>query len=187
MKNAKLPRYFYHLLYCLFISGLLLASCDKKKSQEQASTKTQATVPPSNSLILRTEAEVVFISKQTGADLARVSAQLSDTEEERNTGLMNRPAMADSSGMLFMMDELKPQSFWMKNTAISLDIIFVNDNKEIVKIHAYTTPYAIDSFPSEKDALYVVEVNGGFCEKHQIKEGDSIRFTLASQSPANPN
>jgi uncharacterized membrane protein (UPF0127 family) len=65
----------------------------------------------------------------------------------------------------------------MKNTIMSLDIIFVNENKEIIKIHKNTKPYSEESLPSVKPSIYVVEVIAGFCEKYGVKEGDKIEFT----------
>jgi uncharacterized protein len=118
------------------------------------------------------------MSKQTGTVLAQVSVQIADSEEERSTGLMQCTYLPDTTGMLFIFDDSAPRSFWMKNTAISLDIVFANAEKEIVKIHAYTIPYAIDSYPSEQSAQYVVEVNGGYCEKQGIREGDRLQFDL---------
>ena len=66
----------------------------------------------------------------------------------------------------------------MKNTILSLDIMFVNENKEIVKIHRNTTPFSEKSLPSEKKAMYVVEVVAGFSDKYGVKEGDKINFTM---------
>lgn len=84
--------------------------------------------------------------------------------------------MDDTKGMLFIFQNEEPQSFWMKNTVIPLDIMFVNSKKEIIKIHKSTTPFSEKSLPSEKPAIYVVEVNGGFADKYGIKEGDAISF-----------
>jgi uncharacterized membrane protein (UPF0127 family) len=58
---------------------------------------------------------------------------------------------------------------------------FADNQKTIVKIHSFTVPYAIDSYPSERAAQYVVEVNGRCCEKYGLKEGDQLTFTLPKQ------
>jgi len=78
--------------------------------------------------------------------------------------------------MLFIFEQEQPLAFWMMNTMISLDMVFVNAQMEIVTIHAHTTPFSTESYPAAKDGLYVVEVNAGFCERHGIEEGDRIRF-----------
>ncbi len=80
--------------------------------------------------------------------------------------------------MLFIMDREEIQSFWMLNTYISLDILFVDAEKRIVTIRPDTTPQSLDSVASDKPALYVVEVNAGFCKKHGISTGDRIEFEL---------
>jgi uncharacterized membrane protein (UPF0127 family) len=84
--------------------------------------------------------------------------------------------MKDDQGMLFIFPYETEQSFWMKNTVLSLDIIFVNANFEIVKIHHNTTPFSEQSYSSEKPAQYVVEVNAGYSNKLGLTEGDKIFF-----------
>ncbi|MBK8552795.1 MAG: DUF192 domain-containing protein [Ignavibacteria bacterium] len=90
--------------------------------------------------------------------------------------MMYRRSMDDNKGMLFIFETEEPQSFWMKNTVIPLDIMFVNSKKEIIKIHKNTIPFSEKSLPSEKPATYVVEVRGGFADEYGIKEGDGINF-----------
>ena len=85
--------------------------------------------------------------------------------------------MNNSQAMLFIFDVEEPQAFWMKNTIIPLDIIYVNSNKEIVSIAANTEPYSEKSLPSGRPAIYVVEVNGGFCDQYGIAAGSKISFT----------
>jgi hypothetical protein len=80
--------------------------------------------------------------------------------------------------MLFINSEEEMQSFWMKNTYIPLDMIFVNANKEIVTIHVNTTPLKEWNYTSTKPALYVVEVNAGFTNRHGIGTGDKIDFVI---------
>lgn len=65
----------------------------------------------------------------------------------------------------------------MKNTIIPLDIIFIDENKKIVTIQQNTVPFSEESIPSYKNAMYVIEVNAGFCGKFSIKEGDYINYT----------
>jgi uncharacterized membrane protein (UPF0127 family) len=92
-------------------------------------------------------------------------------------GLMDRFSLPDQAGMLFIFDNDEPRSFWMKNTYISLDIIFINSNKEIVSIQKYTQPRTTSSIPSDKPAMYVLEVNAGYCDKFDIKPGDKVEFS----------
>ena len=87
---------------------------------------------------------------------------------------MNRNEMKENQGMLFIFDTQKFQSFWMRNTLISLDMIFVNNQKRIVTIHKGTKILAETSYPSSEPAMYVVEVIAGYTDKHNIQVGDKI-------------
>jgi uncharacterized membrane protein (UPF0127 family) len=88
--------------------------------------------------------------------------------------------MADSLGMLFVFNKEEQQSFWMRNTYFSLDIIYVNKQYEIVTIQKYTQPFSDLSIPSYEPAMYVVETNAGFCDRYKIKDGDKIFYRLNS-------
>jgi len=103
--------------------------------------------------------------------------EIADNDQERMRGLMDRQNLPDNAGMLFVFSNDEPRSFWMKNTFISLDIIYINFRKEIVSIQKYTQPKSTYSIPSEKPARYVLEVNAGFTDKYGIKPGDKIDFS----------
>lgn len=78
--------------------------------------------------------------------------------------------------MLFVFPEEQPLSFWMKNTPLPLDIIYINTDFTIVHIATNTTPYSTAQIPSRHPAKYVLEVNGGFCQQQGIVAGDQIEF-----------
>jgi len=103
-----------------------------------------------------------------------IDAEIAETDEKRHMGLMFRDKMEETQGMLFIFPDEEKQGFYMKNTLIPLDIIFINAKKEIIKIYKNTTPLSEQDLPSLKPAMYVVEVNGGFTDKFNIKEGDFI-------------
>ena len=117
-----------------------------------------------------------FLRRKTFDVITTIDIELADTDEKRMQGLMFRSSMSASAGMLFTFPYETPQEFWMKNTIISLDIIYVNAKKEIVSIQKYAEPYSERPLPSYKPASFVVEVNAGFCDRHHIGEGDCIRF-----------
>ena len=127
--------------------------------------------------VFKKEGELIFISKVENDTLAVIDIEIADNDQKTAQGLMYRSSMSENAGMLFFMDSERIQGFWMKNTYIPLDMIFVNSKKEIVTIHANTTPMKQSSYFSTKPALYVVEVNAGFCHKNNIKEGDIIDFS----------
>ncbi len=124
------------------------------------------------------QGEVEFVSAATGKAIKTIDVEIADNDRKRSQGLMYRKSMQENQGMYFVFPVSELQSFWMKNTIISLDIMFVNENKEIVKIHKNTTPYSEKSLPSGKNAMYVVEVIAGFSDKFGIKEGDKINFKV---------
>ena len=84
--------------------------------------------------------------------------------------------MDEEQGMLFIMDSLAPQSFWMLNTYIPLDIIYVDENRQIVSIVEDTEPKSLDPIPSNAPALYVLEVNAGFTRSHGVDIGDQLNW-----------
>lgn len=116
-----------------------------------------------------------FLTEE-GDTLASIQAAVAESQQERNEGLMNVSDLPENRGMLFLFEEQQELSFWMANTPLSLDIIYVDEEGEIVRIHHNTTPYSEKSFPSGEPARYVVEVNGGFCVSHDIREGMRVEF-----------
>jgi len=121
--------------------------------------------------------ELVIINKNKKDTLKKINIEIADNPEKREQGLMYRKTMNESNGMLFIFEKSEPQNFWMKNTILPLDIIFINENKEIVTIQQNTIPFSEESIPSYKNSMFVLEVNAGFCGKFSIKEGDLISFT----------
>jgi hypothetical protein len=122
------------------------------------------------------QGELSFLRQKSFEVIATISIERAETDEKRMQGLMFRSSMSDSAGMLFIFPQESPQEFWMKNTIISLDIIYVGAQKQIVSIQKYAEPYSERPLPSYKPAQYVVEVNAGFCDRHRIGEGDFVRF-----------
>jgi len=121
------------------------------------------------------EGELTF-TDSLGTLKAKIDLEIADTEYERQLGLMNRKEMKENEGMLFIFPRLELQSFWMRNTLISLDIMFVNDQKKIVTIHKDTRILSDISYPSTQPSVYVVEVIAGFTDRHNIQVGDRINW-----------
>ena len=119
------------------------------------------------------EGELTF-TDSLGNSIIKIDIEIADNDYERQLGLMNRESMEELQGMLFIFPVERYQSFWMLNTLFSLDMIFINKNKEIVTIHKNTTPLSQQRYPSSKPAIYVPEVVAGFTDKYNIIEGDKI-------------
>jgi len=108
--------------------------------------------------------------------LYTVDIEIADDDAKRMQGLMYRDSMAENRAMLFIFSDSQERSFWMKNTIMPLDIIYVNAKKQIITTQKNAVPYSEDSVPSNGPAQYVVEVNAGFCDRHSIKPGDHIEW-----------
>ncbi len=117
--------------------------------------------------------ELTF-TKSNGDFITRIDIEIADDDAERAQGLMYRSKMKEDRGMLFIFPKETYQSFWMHNTQIPLDMIFINKENKIVTIHNNTTPFSDQSYPSTQPAIYVLEVNAGFCEKYGVTVGDMI-------------
>jgi uncharacterized protein len=113
---------------------------------------------------------------RSGISPVIVNVEVADNEGERMQGLMYRYSMDENNGMFFIFEEEAPRAFWMKNTYIPLDIIYIGADNTIVSIQKYTQPKSTYSLPSEKPAQYVLEVNAGFSDKYGLKPGDKIEF-----------
>lgn len=120
------------------------------------------------------KATVVFLTGQP----VEIRVEVADSPEEQWRGLMFRESLGEREGMLFIFGEEQALGFWMKDTLIPLDMIFLDGNRTVVKIHT-AVPCEADPCPiysSGRPAQYVVEVNAGFAEQQGIREGVQLEF-----------
>ena len=115
----------------------------------------------------------LWIETEAGARY-RFEIELAVTPEEQARGLMHREEMAADAGMLFLFEPIRPVSFWMKNTLISLDMLFVDTEGRIVNIGERTEPLSLDSVPSDGPVRAVLEINGGLSAQLGIRPGDKV-------------
>lgn len=113
----------------------------------------------------------------TDSIISTFEIELAEDEYETQTGLMHRGLMQNNQAMLFIFPDVKTRSFYMKNTLISLDIIYIDDTQKVVSIQKSAKPMDETSLPSKAPAKFVLEINGGLSEKLNIAEGDSISFS----------
>lgn len=121
------------------------------------------------------DGELQFL-RQDGSIVASITIEMADTPEARIKGLMERWSLPEHHGMLFMFDSPEIQRFWMHNTPLSLDMIFVDENRRILNIAESTTPMSKQTYSSRGPAKYVVEVRAGFSKRLGIEEGMSIQW-----------
>lgn len=102
--------------------------------------------------------------------------EVARTRQQQNRGLMFRDSMAPDEGMIFPYDPPQMLSFWMKNTYIPLDIIYVGEDGRIINIHENTVPLREEPYVSFDDAVLVLEINGGRSAELGIKAGDLVEW-----------
>lgn len=113
----------------------------------------------------------------TDSIISTFDIELAEDDYETQTGLMHRGSMQNNQAMLFIFPDVKTRSFYMKNTLISLDIIYIDDTQKVVSIQKSAKSMDETSLPSKAPAKFVLEINGGLSEKLNIAEGDSISFS----------
>jgi uncharacterized membrane protein (UPF0127 family) len=119
--------------------------------------------------------EEITITNGAGQQIP-VYVEIADDMEELERGLMSRESLPEDEGMLFVFPSSGNYPFWMKDTLIPLDAIYISENGTIVDI-MQMEPCISDpcsNYPPDADALYVLEVNKGFSERHGVREGDRI-------------
>lgn len=121
---------------------------------------------------------------RSDAGTARFRIEVADDKEERAQGLMNRETLSMSAGMLFVYPEPQPVGFWMKNTLIPLDMIFMDETGTVKKVHHGAKPLDETPILGGTDILAVLEINGGLAQKIGISEGWALRHAAIDQTKA---
>ena len=114
----------------------------------------------------------------TGARQIKFDVELALNDVERARGLMFREKLGPYEGMLFDFYREEPVGFWMKNTLIPLDMVFIAGDGTIRHIHANAKPHSTDTIPSEYPVRAVLEINGGSARLLGIKAGDKVKHPI---------
>lgn len=117
----------------------------------------------------------VIVITESGNEIT-FHVEVADTPAKRTMGLQYRKELGEDRGMIFLFPAEAPQTFWMKNTPISLDMIFIGQNGKIVGILEQTVPFSLDSRSVAAPSQFVLEVKGGLAERYGIRAGDRVRF-----------
>jgi uncharacterized membrane protein (UPF0127 family) len=135
----------------------------------QSATPTMQKAPGAPTVLLRGRGEPV-----------RVAVELARTPRERSKGLMHREKLGPNEGMLFLFDRTEIQKFWMKNTLIALDMIFIDrkgEDLKVVGVESNAEPLTTQPRGPDVPSRYVLEVVGGWAEAHGITAGTSVEFS----------
>ena len=117
----------------------------------------------------------VLIQSPSGRESA-VRVELARTPAEQERGLMWRRELSADQGMLFVFKESSEHAFWMKNTLIPLDMIFIGEDLRVLGVVANALPLTTEARTIGVPSRYVLEVNGGYCADHGVAAGDLVRF-----------
>ncbi|WP_237738928.1 DUF192 domain-containing protein [Galbibacter marinus] len=145
---------------------MALVSCETQTKKEIKTTE----------LSFKKEGEL-SIYKGDSLKIGNIDIEIADNEYERQTGLMYRTSMENNQGMLFIFEDEQPRSFFMKNTSIPLDILFIDSNNRIINSIENAAPMSEESLRSQGPAQYVLELNAGMIEMWKLQSGDRIEFT----------
>jgi uncharacterized membrane protein (UPF0127 family) len=151
--------------FFLTVLLLLLTACHQPAPETQADPIKQVGLPSAS----------LSITTSGGTELD-VTVEVANTPQARSHGLMFRRSLGDKQGMLFVFSDERIQSFWMKNTLISLDMIFIGSDLRVVGVIHRAEPKSLTPRSVDVASRYVLEVEGGFSERHGVKKGDQVTF-----------
>jgi uncharacterized membrane protein (UPF0127 family) len=117
----------------------------------------------------------VTIATQEGREITFV-VEVADTPAKRELGLQYRRDLPLDRGMIFLFPHEADQTFWMKNTPIPLDMIFIDSQRQIVGVAEEAVPFSLDARSVGRASRFVLEINGGLSKRYGIKPGNSVRF-----------
>lgn len=152
-------------LICTCIIAVVIFSCKKE----------QKVIKPTE-IAFKKEGELTLYKSTSDSIITKFDIEIADTAYDVETGLMYRSSMKDNQGMLFVFPTMRQRSFYMKNTEIPLDIIYLDNDNFIVSFQENAKPLDESSLPSQVPAQYVLEINAGLAEKWLLEIGDRMEF-----------
>ena len=162
----------------LLPAALLFTACSLSANGEskQANNAAGNCVPGAAQGRSEAGLDQISLCIQSGDKKHGFTVEMARTPQQQSKGLMFRESLADDRGMLFPYQQPSILSFWMKNTLIPLDIIFIRADGSIESIAANTTPYSLESVSSGEKVSAVLEIRGGLAAQRAIKPGDIIKW-----------
>jgi uncharacterized membrane protein (UPF0127 family) len=162
------------------VVGWLVAGCASSRSSDHTEPQVAPDAARGSAAVTtpsppRAPEAAVYLSTADGGEV-KVATEVVNTPATIERGLMYRQHLPPDQGMLFLMEERRIQSFWMKNTLIPLDMIFIDEDLTVAGIVENTEPLTRKSRRTDKPSRYVLEVNGGWCKAHGVVAGARARF-----------
>ncbi len=154
------------------MAALALTACGSEAAQEEAvSPAIEETVQthPISGL------EIIPVTLTTSTGTHVIQAELAATPDEQRDGLMFRQQLGPDEGMIFPKDPVQPLSFWMRNTVIPLDLIFIDENREVINIEQGEA-YNETPIQSDRPGIAVLELAAGRSDELGLQPGDSVEW-----------
>ncbi|QLC24714.1 DUF192 domain-containing protein [Parasphingopyxis algicola] len=164
---------FFHRALLGTPIALTLLGCG---AESQLLADPPAAPEPAASANAESVAETISVTIRTGADDHVFDVEAAITPEEQRRGLMFRESLPENGGMIFPFDFPRLASFWMRNTLIPLDMIFIRADGVITNIARETEPYTLDSYYSSEPVIAVLEIDGGRAAALGIDAGDHVSW-----------
>lgn len=154
--------------YSIFLVLLVLLTASCQNSSETTPTLSTPEIP------FRVDGTLDFL--RAGEPMLSLDIEIADTDSLHERGMMQRTSFPPESGMLFVFDTQEPRQFWMGNTPLSLDLLFISADSVVVDIAKRAKPYSDEPIVGGQPAQFVLEVPGGYTDTRGIVEGDRIRW-----------
>ena len=127
-------------------------------------------------IVFSDQKNIIFV--KTKFSNTQFVVELAKTPEQRQKGLMGRSSLKAQSGMLFLYDSPRHVSFWMKNTLIGLDVIFLSSNGKILKIYHNAKPESLEIMSAGENVSAVLEINGNLAKTIKLEIGDCVKHAF---------
>lgn len=166
-------RFKVYIKSILIVFSLVsLSTCKENKTTK---AEEQVEVP------FKKEGILSLVKAESDSIIKTIDIEIADNDYETQTGLMYRTKLQTNHGMLFIFPNMDMRSFYMKNTKIPLDIIYIDESLTIVSFQKNAKPMDQTSLPSKAPAKYVLEINSGLSDIWQLEVGDKISFTSTNE------
>lgn len=164
-------------LVLVMVFGIVIAGCEKMQTEGATTAEDVKSTDVEGEGGMAAPTTPGTVGTITVGEIP-FSVEYAVTDEEKASGLMNRESLPGNSGMWFVFTHPVEEEFWMKDTLISLDIIFVGENMKVVHISEDAVPKSLEMISSPVPFMYVLEINGGKAEEFGLEVGDKVESRI---------